>query len=611
MGTKYKKPVVKDDIRYRFDSFENGAVLFGRKGRLPAMGWNSWNAFGSGNTEALTKAMAEKMVELGLDRLGYKYVVLDDGCYNDVRVDGHVMADPVKFPGGFKEISDFIHNKGLKFGMYNDVGCRLCSGLKVGTIGFEDVDTADYVKWGVDYIKVDNCYNVWDNATFSKPDNARFTFAPAIKGIQLRKADAQDIMLEMLAVKDGIITGNRAFVQGEYVTGIGTFDGTGPDASPVGDQSSELRFKINVPESGEYILRVFCKAGCTEGVGQWLQVAVGTDPESVRFFYDDLINDEAEDADIKNDVSVYEKEIMIELKSGENILRLMNHRRQENTLTSYARIQEGFEKTGADRDVVFSICEWGKTQPQNWGYKVGDSWRILNDITFQVGSDGDSGHASWEGAYTTSVTSQYNKAVIMDEFAGLDKGWNDPDMLMIGMDGLDDTMCKTHMTMWCMMNSPLMLGMDLRNVEKDDEIYRIISKEEIIALNQDSLGVQAKRIYTTKAVAPDTSYIRDNDRIDVLAKPLSDGSIALSFINVGMGERSDGISIDLNLIREYIGHKMVEPEKFFSAEKYEITDVWSGQKKYIKSGLFSYKIFGSDSIAACDNITIKISPSVY
>ena len=70
MGTKYKKPVVKDDISYRFDSFENGAVLFGRKGRLPAMGWNSWNAFGSGNTEALTKAMAEKMVELGLDRLG-------------------------------------------------------------------------------------------------------------------------------------------------------------------------------------------------------------------------------------------------------------------------------------------------------------------------------------------------------------------------------------------------------------------------------------------------------------------------------------------------------------------------------------------------------------
>ena len=132
----------------------------------------------------------------------------------------------------------------------------------------------------------------------------------------------------------------------------------------------------------------------------------------------------------------------------------------------------------------------------------------------------------------TSVTAQYNKAVIMDEFSGLERGWNDPDMLMIGMDGLTETMCKTHMTMWCMMNSPLMLGMDLRNVEKDDNIFRIISNENAIALNQDKLGIQAKRIYTTKAVEPDKTYLRDNDRLDVLAKPLADGSIALSFINV-------------------------------------------------------------------------------
>jgi alpha-galactosidase len=87
----------------------------------------------------------------------------------------------------------------------------------------------------------------------------------------------------------------------------------------------------------------------------------------------------------------------------------MNHRRQENTLLSYAKIKGCFKKAKPDNDIVFSICEWGKTQPQNWGYKVGDSWRILNDITFQVGSDGDRGHASWEGAYTTSVTAQYNR----------------------------------------------------------------------------------------------------------------------------------------------------------------------------------------------------------
>lgn len=270
---------------------------------------------------------------------------------------------------------------------------------------------------------------------------------------------------------------------------------------------------------------------------------------------------------------------------------------------SYATIQEGFMKAAPDNDIIFSICEWGKTQPQNWGYKVGDTWRILNDITFQVGSDGDKGQASWEGAYTTSVTAQYNKAVIMDEFAGLDKGWNDPDMLMIGMNGLNETMCKTHMTMWCMLNAPLFLGMDLRNVNKGDEVFNIITNKNLIALNQDSLGVQAKRIYTTKAYTPDTAYIRDNDRIDVLAKPLGDGSIALSFVNVGMGDRGDVIEIDKETIKEYIGRKMVNADKFFGAASYEVTDLWSGEKSVVTDGIFK-----AGGFKACDNVTVKITP---
>ena len=602
MEKKYKKPVKITDICYRYDSFNNGDVLFGRKGRLPAMGWNSWNAFGSGNTEVLTKIMADKLLELGLDKLGYQYVILDDGCYGAERVDGRLTSDKEKFPSGFAALSDYIHEKGLKFGMYNDVGSKLCSGLEVGTCGYEDVDTEDYVRWNIDYIKVDNCYNEWDNATFSNPENAKFTFAPNIRGIKLKKTDGT-LVSEYSAPQEGIITGHRAFIQGNYVVGIGTSDGTGPDVSPIGEMSSELVFTPNVSESGEYILEAVCEPGCAEGTGQWLQVAVGEGPEDVKYYYDDLI--EAADSEEKAVVC----KINIELSAGENILRLMNHRRQENILTSYAKIQEGFAKTGTDRDIVFSICEWGKTQPQNWAYKVGDSWRILNDITFQVGSDGDRGHGTWEGAYTTSVTAQYNKAVIMDEFSGLERGWNDPDMLMIGMDGLTETMCKTHMTMWCMMNSPLMLGMDLRNVEKDDNIFRIISNENAIALNQDKLGIQAKRIYTTKAVEPDKTYLRDNDRLDVLAKPLADGSIALSFINVSLGDRYDEIKISLNLIKTYIGHKMVRADEFFEASGYEVTDIWTKSKCNIESGVFSNKMFGAVSLKACDNLTIIITPN--
>ena len=153
-----------------------------------------------------------------------------------------------------------------------------------------------------------------------------------------------------------------------------------------------------------------------------------------------------------------------------------------------------------------------------------------------------------------------------------------------------------------------MLGMDLRNVSKGDWIYNIISNEDVIALNQDKLGVQAKRIYTTKAVAPDTTYIRDNDRLDVLAKPLANGSIALSFINVGMGDREDEIKISLDLIKDYIGNKMVDSNNFFNASKYEVMDVWSKEKKIVEGNTFTNKIYGAEKLLATDNLTIVVIP---
>ena len=79
--TSRQAPDPITDRAYTFPAFADGKVLPGKKcGRLPAMGWNSWNAFGSGNTQELTKQMADAMVELGLDEAGYEYLVLDDGC---------------------------------------------------------------------------------------------------------------------------------------------------------------------------------------------------------------------------------------------------------------------------------------------------------------------------------------------------------------------------------------------------------------------------------------------------------------------------------------------------------------------------------------------------
>ena len=579
----------------RFDSFSNGNVLPGKKsGRLPAMGWNSWNAFGSGNTEALTHAMADCIVKLGLDKLGYKYVVLDDGCYKSERVDGKLCNEPVKFPNGFKALSDYIHSKGLKFGMYNDIGTNLCAGAAVGTCGHEDVDAASYVDWGVDFLKVDNCYYLWDNATFSNPENARFVFAPKIKGVKISGTGAAGDFEKIIPARDGTITGTCAKLDDnkEYVFGIGTFDGTNTGTSPVGVRSSELHFEVEAPADGEYELLVEYATSKENGIGEWLQVAVDSD-----YFYDDLLEPTA-----NKDSFVWSKKIDVKLSAGKNTIRLMNHRRQENTLDSYAAMLTGLQKAKPDNDIVLSLCEWGKTHPQNWGYKVGNSWRILNDITFQVGSDGNPGFGRWADPGTPSVTSQYNKAVVMDEFAGLDKGWNDPDMLMIGMHGLMPVQNKTHFTMWCMMNSPLMLGLDLRRINIGDELYNIIANKEMIALNQDALGVQAKRIYTSAPCSvPDKDYIENIDRIDVLAKPLADGSIALCFINVSECDKKVKFEVTVDLIAQKLtGWK--GSEAFAKAKKFEVRDLWSGETWENETGVFDV-----NGLGACDNLTIKIS----
>ena len=267
------KPTPIPDKEYRYDAFENGCVLLNKKkNHLPVMGWNSWNAFGSGNTERLTKDMADALVELGLAQLGYQYVVLDDGCYKSERVDGKLSNEAMKFPGGFKALADYVHAKGLKFGMYNDIGTNLCAGAAVGTCGHEMTDARSYMDWGVDFLKVDNCYYLWDNATFSDAANVKYVYTPNIRSIRI-VGDAYDVSFQ--AVTDGILTGRSGEKRDTYVTGIGTIDGTGPQPSPVGTQSSELEFRVNVPKTGEYLVYVTYATGQEDCVGSWLQIAVG------------------------------------------------------------------------------------------------------------------------------------------------------------------------------------------------------------------------------------------------------------------------------------------------------------------------------------------------
>ena len=123
----------------------------------PPMGWNSWNKFACNIDEAKVRAVADSMVATGMKDAGYQYVVIDD-CWQTTRAaDGAIQADPVKFPSGIKALADYIHSKGLKFGIYSDAGVKTCGG-RPGSRGYEFQDARTYAAWGVDYLKFDWCY---------------------------------------------------------------------------------------------------------------------------------------------------------------------------------------------------------------------------------------------------------------------------------------------------------------------------------------------------------------------------------------------------------------------------------------------------------------------
>ena len=125
--------------------------------QTPPMGWNSWNTFQTNIDEPLLKGMVDTYVSSGMKDAGYTYFVLDDGWMSmDRDKDGNLVADPKKFPNGMKEFADYVHSKGLKFGIYNCAGTKTCAGYP-GTRGYEYQDARLYASWGVDYLKFDWC----------------------------------------------------------------------------------------------------------------------------------------------------------------------------------------------------------------------------------------------------------------------------------------------------------------------------------------------------------------------------------------------------------------------------------------------------------------------
>jgi alpha-galactosidase len=139
------------------------AQSFEQLAPAPPMGWNSWNKFGCNVSEVLIKEMADAMVKSGMRDAGYEYIVIDD-CWQVNRDSaGNIVADPVRFPSGIKALADYIHSKGLKFGLYSCAGSATCQG-RPGSRGYQFQDARQYAAWGVDYLKYDWCNEEGQNA---------------------------------------------------------------------------------------------------------------------------------------------------------------------------------------------------------------------------------------------------------------------------------------------------------------------------------------------------------------------------------------------------------------------------------------------------------------
>ncbi|XP_057459299.1 alpha-galactosidase-like isoform X2 [Actinidia eriantha] len=153
------------------------------------------------------------------------------------------------------------------------------------------------------------------------------------------------------------------------------------------------------------------------------------------------------------------------------------------------------------RSIFFSLCEWGQEDPATWAKAIGNSWRTTGDI-----SD------NWN-----SMTSRADENDKWASYAG-PGGWNDPDMLEVGNGGMTVQEYRSHFGIWALAKAPMLIGCDVRAVDK--ATLELLSNKEVIAVNQDKLGVQGKKV-------------KKNGELEIWAGPLSGNRVAVILWNRG------------------------------------------------------------------------------
>jgi alpha-galactosidase len=373
----------------------------------PPMGWNSWNFFAAKIDDPKTRGAADSMVNTGLVDHGWTYINIDDtweiraqGGAVGRDTDGRILTNS-KFPD-MKALSDYIHSKGLKFGIYSSPGPTTCAGY-FATYQHEDQDAQSYADWGVDYVKYDWC-----------------SYGTIAAKITLDKYGALLSPDDATKLKD--LSAQQAALP--------------PRNRRTADQTAQAR-------------------------------------------------------QLATDINALEGKVDPDKKKAIDLAILQ---------APYAQFRQSLDKV--NRDIVYSLCQYGNGDVWTWGDSVGGNlWRTTGDI-----------NATWNRMATIGFGQNPHAP-----YAGPGH-WNDPDMLEVGNGNLTPDENYTHMTLWCMLASPLLIGCDMPNMDKFT--VSLFSNDEVLAVDQDALGKQGTRLK-----ADGTS--------EVWTKPLADGTTAVALFNRG------------------------------------------------------------------------------
>jgi alpha-galactosidase len=239
-----------------------------------------------------------------------------------------------------------------------------------------------------------------------------------------------------------------------------------------------------------------------------------------------------------------------------------------NAKGAYLTMRDALHAAG--HPIVFSLCEWGNNNPWEWGASIGHLWRTTGDIAAIF--DGEVNHGSWSSWGVLQIIDMRKD---IRQYAGPDH-WNDPDMMEVG-NGMRVNEDRAHFSMWCMLAAPLIAGNDIRIMRP--ETLEILTNREVIAVDQDSLGVQGFKVTVI-------------DSVDIWAKPLTHDELAICFLNRAKHARKIMHDWKANPVHDELVGKVFQ----FDTDEYTIRDLWKHKKIGTTKKILKASIPGHDVV---------------